>query len=774
MSPATTAARGPAGNLPAEVTSFVGRRHEVGGVRRLLSTARLVTLTGPGGVGKTRLAYRVSAELRRAYTDGVWLAELAELTDPALLEVTVAEALGLPEESARAGSGALTRFFADRQALLVLDNCEQLVPAVGRLAESLLRSCPDLRILTTTRQPLQIAGEALLTVQPLPVPEPDAVVTPQTITRYESAGLFVDRAAAVLPGFTVTEANTPALAELCRALEGMPLAIELAASRLRVLSLEQILARLTDRYHLLTTGPRSAPPRQQTLRALIDWSWDLCSDAERTLWSRLSVFSGGLELDAAEDVCSGGELTRETILDLVASLVDKSVLIRTEDGPHVRFRLLEVIRDYGADRLRAAGEQAALRRRHCQFYAHLAARGDARWVYDQAEVLRRFQQEQANLRVALEFAVTEGPPETAQRFAADLESHWYVRGHLTEGRHWLERALAMGSTDHWTRVKALRVSAWINTMLGEPARGEALLDEAQALAETLPPSVGNSYIPLIRGNIRLFAGEHPAALALFGEAIEGFQEAGARSGEMWSLVVLGLSRGLAGDPADGYPELRAAIASAEAAGEIWWRSFAQWALSVLQWRAGDLRAATASARQSLAVREQVEDEQFSVGMTLEAMAWIATAEGRDRRAAQLLGASERMWRAMRTSLAVFRSIQEYHRQSVEQLRSRMGPAAFEAAVRRGTQLTPDEAIDLALERTAEPASGAPAQRSPADPLTRREREVAELLAQGLSNKDIAARLVVAQRTAEGHVENILSKLGLTSRAQVAAWMADNT
>ena len=772
MSPAATAARGPAGNLPAEVTSFVGRRHEVTGVRRLLSTARLVTLTGPGGVGKTRLAYRVSGELRRAYPDGVWLAELAELTDPDLLAVTIAEAVGIPEDADR-GAGSLARFFADRQALLVLDNCEQIVGAVGLLAESLLRACPELRILTTTRQPLQIAGEAILSVQPLPVPERDVPATPQTLTRYESAALFAERAAAVLPGFAVTDANAGALADLCRALEGMPLAIELAAARLRVLSLEQILARLTDRYRLLTTGSRSAPARQQTLRALIDWSWDLCSEPERTLWARLSVFSGGLELDAAEEVCSGGELTRETILDLVASLVDKSVLIRIDDGPAVRYRLLDVIRDYGADRLRAAGEQAALRRRHCQWYAHLAARGDARWISDQANISRRFRHEQANLRVALEFAVTEGPPETALRFAADLESHWYVRGHLSEGRHWLDRALSMGAPKHWTRVKALRVDAWLTTVLGDSERGERQLDEAQALADALPPSVDAAYIPLMRGSVRLFAGDHVAAIPLLEQALAEFRELNARSGEMWTLVVLGLSRGLSGEPRDGYPDLQSIIDTA-VEGEIWWRSFARWALSVLQWRAGELPAAVAGARQSLRVREDVEDEQFSSGMALEAMAWFAVSEGRDRRAAQLLGASDRMWRAMRTSLAVFRDIQEFHRDCIETLRDRMGAAAFDAAVRRGAHLTPDEAVDLALERGAEPTSGVPAQRTAADPLTRREREVAALLAQGLSNKEIAARLVVAQRTAEGHVENILSKLGLTSRAQVAAWMADRT
>jgi non-specific serine/threonine protein kinase len=762
--------RGSAGNLPAEVTSFVGRRHEVSGVRRMLSASRLVTLTGVGGVGKTRLAQRVGSEMRRAFPDGVWFVELAELRDPDLVAVTVAAALGIREEAVRPDAPGLARFLADQQALIIMDNCEQLVGACADLAETLLRSCPELRILTTSRQALRLDGEATLAVQPLSVPDADIRCTPADLSRYESASLLVERAGSVDPAFAVTDDNCVTIAKLCQALEGVPLAIELAVSRLRVLSLDQILDRLTDRYRLLTSGSRNAPTRQQTLRALIDWSWDLCSDTERLLWSRISVFSGGLELDAAEEICSDDRLPAESMLDLVASLVDKSVLTRTGDDTRARYRMLEVVREYGVMRLAEAGEQDTVAARHSRWFARLAAYNDRNWVSPgQAAISQRLRQEQANLRVALEYAISSGQAESALRFAADLQSHWFVRGFLSEGRHWLDRALAMPPPEHWTRVKALRVAGWIATVQNDRTRAIGFLQDARTLADRLPPSVESlAFIPLMQGSIEMFAGDHVGALLEFEQALSGFRTLGARTGELWSLCVLGLSRGLAGRPSDGFAEVAECIAVSEASGEVWWRSFALWALSVLRWRDGDNAGATEAAKQALDVRNFVEDEQFSVVLALESLAWVAGSEQRDQRAAQLLGASDRMWSAMHTSLASSRSLREFHDETVGNVRERLGDRAFEVAFRRGAEGPTSDAVDLGLERATVPAPRAPADDSG---LTKREREVAALIAEGLSNREIAARLVVAQRTAEGHVENILSKLGFTSRAQVAGWLA---
>jgi DNA-binding CsgD family transcriptional regulator len=321
---------------------------------------------------------------------------------------------------------------------------------------------------------------------------------------------------------------------------------------------------------------------------------------------------------------------------------------------------------------------------------------------------------------------------------------------------------------HWTRVKALRVNAGMTSVQGDRARAMTLLAAARALADVLGESVEDSYIPLMYGSIHMFAGDYAAALPVFAEALAGFRRRHRRGGEMWALTSLGLTRGLAGRPGDGFADLLACIQLATEHGEVWWRSFALWALSVLRWRDGDLTGATATAKETLQIRDMVEDEQFGAALAIETLAWIAGSEGRDERAALMLGASERMWRAMRTSLSVFGNLYEFHDHTVTRVRGRMGDASFESALRRGADLSPAEVLEQALERQAKP--GASGQRS-GDTLTPREREVAKLVAEGLSNREIAARLVVAQRTAEGHVENILSKLGFTSRAQVAAWMA---
>jgi non-specific serine/threonine protein kinase len=405
----STATAGPPTNLPISLTSFIGREREIAEVTRLLagppSESRLLTLTGAGGCGKTRLALRVAGEALGDFPDGVWLVELAALADPALVAGAVAMAVGVREVPGRALTESLVDHLRDRTLLLILDNCEHLVAAAAGLADVLLRSCPRLRVLATSREPLGSAGETIWRVPSLTLPPLSAADAPllEPLTRYEAVRLFVERARAAVPAFAPSAENAPALVEICRRLDGIPLAIELAAARVRVFSAAQIAARLDDRFRLLTAGPRTALPRQQTLRATVDWSYDLLAEPERALLRRLSVFAGGWTFEAAEAVAAGDGIQTHAVLDLMAQLVDKSLVIAEEQRGAVRYRLLETIRAYARDRLLEAGEAERTRDRHLAYFLGLAEEAEPRLRGAEERVtLDRLEAEHANLQAALE------------------------------------------------------------------------------------------------------------------------------------------------------------------------------------------------------------------------------------------------------------------------------------------------------------------------------------------------------------------------------------
>jgi predicted ATPase len=450
---AAVALRKSAGNLPSELTSFVGRRNERAEVRALLSRGRLVTLTGIGGVGKTRLARRVATEVHRAFSDGVWQVELAELHDSALLVHTIADELGVPERNERWGIASLRAYLRDRQLLLLLDNCEHLVDACAVTVDALLRSCPNLRVLATSREPLAVGGEHIYPVGGLSVPDSPHIADAHGLTRYEGVSLFIERANAVLPSFGVDDHNRHAVVALCRRLDGVPLALELAALRLRALAPDQIVAELEDRY-LLGRGNRSAPARQQTLYALVDWSYQLCSEPERSLWRLVSVFQGGFQLDAVRDLCATAALNGQDLVDLTIGLVEKSVLVREEHAGAVRFRMPALIRDYGVERLRLSGGEHAVRRSHRDWCEALAVRVYAGWIGpEQVSWFNRLRQEQANFRAALEFSLTE-PGEASHvvdTIVATINP-LVAFGLLSEGRLWLDRALRQSRQPSLHRV----------------------------------------------------------------------------------------------------------------------------------------------------------------------------------------------------------------------------------------------------------------------------------------------------------------------------------
>jgi len=764
------------GSLPAEVSSFVGRRRELAEVKKVLPAARLLTLTGTGGVGKTRLALRVAAQTQRAFADGVWLVELAALTDWTMLEQTVADAVGLRDRSARSPREVLVSHLRDKKLLLVLDNCEHLADQCAALAAELLTAAPGLRILATSRHSLHTPGEHIFEVPPLPLPDPDQATLRELVDN-DAIRLFAERATAVAPDFAVSDRDRVTIARICRRLDGLPLAIELAAARRRMLSPTQILQRLDDRFQLLIAGSQAVLPRHQTLRAVIDWSYQLCSPPEQTLWARTSVFAGGFDLDAAEAVCAYDGIERERVIDLVAGLVDKSILISEEHATGARYRQLDTIAHYGRDKLRAAAAEAVLPRRHRDYYLGLAEGGKAGWFGPtQPAVFARTCCEHANLRLALEFCLsTPGESRTGLRLAAALYFYWRCCGFVAEGRHGLDRALALDAEPSRERATALWSNAHLAVLQGDPRAATAMAQQCRDWAQPRGEEDVLAYAISIQGEAAWFSGDFRRAQALLEDALARFEALGELNTTvvMVYVTLVGVAV-FQGDLARAAALGRYALALCERHGEQRAWSYTHYALALAEWARGELARAEAHAWEGLRGVRAFND---TVGMALlvEVLAWIAGTAGEGEPAAVLLGAAQQLWPLVGGQpLCGCPQYLAAHEACEQQTRRTLGEAGFQAAFARGVDFDLDQAIAHALGESPQPAHTRPTATDdePLTPLTRREQQVAALVAQGLSNKDIAARLVIAQRTAEGHVEHILAKLGFTTRTQLAAWVIE--
>lgn len=761
------------GNLPTEVTSFVGRRWEVSEARRLLAGTRLLTLTGAGGLGKTRLALRVAAEVRRSFPKGVWVVDLAPLNDGALLAQTVLASLGLDHDSGRPALPALLDHLADKRLLLVLDNCEHLLDACSELTRALLAAAPHLQVLATSRQALGADGEHLLAVRPLSAPDPSRPPA-AALAQYEAVRLFMDRAAAVVPGFTVGDDEWAAVAGICHRLDGIPLAIELAAARLRVLSPRQILERLDDRFALLSRGSSAAPARQQTLRAAVDWSFELCTPSERRLWARLSVFCGGLDLEAAEEVCTGDGLSRGEILDAATGLLDKSILIREDHRDQVRLRMLETIRQYGRSLLDQGpgGEELdSVQRRHRDHYQRLAARAESEWLSPrQMAWFARLRLEHANFRAALEFCLsTPGEAGSGLHLVTSLWSHPLGAGGMEEVRHWLGRALALVEEPSPVRAKALWIDGWLSHMRGDTAAGQARLADCQDLAEKLGDAESLAHAVRFAGLAALFDDDFGQAVPLLEDALERHRARYDLAAQWQTLFLLSVACCLSNDPrATELGEECLALCTAHDA--QWSRSYALWVLGLQQWLCGDSQRVITLLQNALRV-EQPAHNLLATALCLEVVAWATAHDGRSHQAAKLLGAAQTLWESIGCALPGVGRLLHHHTACRTHLQGSLGDTPFASAVQTGADLTLDEAIACAL---AQPISLTPtsADRHAPTPLTRREKEVVDLLAQGLTNKEIAAELVISPRTAGAHVANILGKLGFTSRTQIATWAVE--
>ncbi len=717
-----TTSRTTIGNLPEEMTSFIGRKREVGEVKRLLGESRLVTLTGAGGTGKTRLGLRVGAELRRAFGNGVWFVDLTELhgsglltqnvQGPDVLAFLVTATLGLGGQGGGSPLQVLVGQLADRRLLLVLDNCEHLLPASAVLADALLRGCPGLRMVATSREPLTIAGEVLFAVPPLPAPDPLHLPGLAELGRYEAVALFLTRARAVVPGYALTGDNQVAVAELCHRLDGLPLAIELAAARVRALAPQQILDRLTDPFALLSRGSRSAPGRQQTLRACVDWSFELCAKPERILWARLSVFAGGFELDAVEGICADEHLPEVDLLDLVADLVDKSILVRDDirdnQGGAARYRMLQTIRDYGRDKLAEAGKDAVLRRRHRDWYQRLVARAREQWITDrQAYWMARLHREHPNLRAAVEFCLTEpGEAEAALRLAGSLsQTYGTARGLHGEGRRWLDRALAQATAPTALRAQALLVNGYLATALGDAAAGMRLLDEGEDLARRLGGTVELANATHFRGLGALIAGDLPVAVETLNRAWTTLSQAPDRDPYLYLSVLLafGLAAGYAGELETASARQQEMLAIASHRGASLHLSWAMFLGGVIAWRRSDPRQGAAHIAEALRLKRVCElDDRHGVSRCLEVLAWITAEQHHHRRAATLLGAADTPSTDVGAPITAYWFMVGYHDACERQIRDALGDAAFTDAFGQGQALTYDDAIAYALDEPRQP------------------------------------------------------------------------
>ncbi|MET8983401.1 LuxR C-terminal-related transcriptional regulator [Streptomyces sp. NPDC004539] len=742
-----------AGNLPTPFTSFVGRRSEVAEIGGLQGTARLVTLIGPGGVGKTRLALEVAAGSANAFPDGVWLVDLAPVQDPAAVAGVAATTLGVSDLGARPVTEQLAEHMAQRRALIVLDNCEHLVGACAELANALLSAAPELQILATSRHALGLTGEHLYTVPPL---------SPK-----EAAGLLQDRAVAVRPGFRISDANQTQVSRLCADLDGLPLAIELAASRLRTLTVDQMVGRLENRFVLLTGGSLTARPHQRTLRGMIAWSYELCTPAERLLWNRLSVFAGGFDLDAVENVCAGDGIAEHEVLDLLDRLVVQSVVLTVESEGLPRFRLLQTIRQYGREELAASGDEEHLLLRHRNFFLALAQQVDQGWFGPgQAHALDRLRAEHTNLLAALDYGAD---PQGTLTLASALGFHWCVGGFLGEGRRQFDRALAAAPECTPARGRALLGAAWVAQTQGDLATANRWLDEAEALAEELGDPAMRAQVGGFRGVSAHYRGQPEESIARYEDATAALTVLGnEREATSWHLA-LACVQAYAGDPRAAETG-RQVIAAFEASGERWGRAQVLMALGHYAWERGDREAAKALARSALENMQGFNDCAMIARM-LELLAWATASGGAHDRAARLLGAADALWKEAGSSIHAFGPrMAEHHTHCEKAAADALGPTAYmQALAEGGRQDSPVRALQYVLAPAREMAlSGAVP-----GPLTCREREVAALVAKGLSNRQIASTLTLSPRTADRHVQNILGKLGFGSRAQIASWWSAN-
>lgn len=750
----------PKNDLPAELTSFVGRREDLRRAKKLLAASRLLTLTGMGGIGKTRLALRLTHEARRDFPDGTWLVELADLRQGELLPQAIHAVLGIRDESSDP-VGTLIDHLHGQRCLLVLDNCEHLTDPGASLVGTLLRSVPSLKIVATSRHVLGVEGEQVL-------PVPSLTHDCRNGEPSEAIELFEDRARSVSPTFRLGPDNRETVSAICHRLDGLPLAVELAAANIRSFSPAEILDHLQDS-DLLTASERTRPPRHRTMHTAIEWSYGLCTRQEQRTWEQLSVFSGGFTADAAEAVCSRLS-AGSTVLTALTGLLDKSIIGRVDgagDG-RARYRMLEPVRQYAAQKLAYARDADEVRRRHRDHFFRLAQAGTSDYCGNRdVEWFATTRQERANLRQALDFSLSEaGEPDVAVEMATALRSFWQQAGAVLEGYHWLCSALERLTVPGRTRAAGLGAAAVLGFLLEDSEHARALLREHVELV-TRHGYDEFTTVELFAAALEAFAdGNITLAFDQAEQAVESDPDE-KNPGVVAESMALSALYAFVLDHENADAIAARFVAFTEARGAHLLKAIALYPLGAVRWRKGDVGSATSLMREAIRLY-QMFDHPGMVAVCIEGLAWSA-AESEPDRAATLLGAAKSVWKY--SQMALPETAVGKVGQTIEtHLRQGMGDLSFDEAYSAGRAMSFDEAVPLALGTSSESRTN-PKTSSAQTGLTRREREIAALVVDGLTNREIAAKLVISHRTADAHVEHILAKLGFRSRTQIARWFS---
>jgi predicted ATPase/DNA-binding NarL/FixJ family response regulator len=754
------------GNLPAEASSFIGRRRELAEVRKKLTEARLVTLAGPGGVGKTRLAIRAANDLGRGFRDGGWLVELAEVHDQALVTSAIMGALDLRDQAAAEPLALVLTYVRDKELLLVVDNCEHLLGAAARVVADLMKAAPGVRIIATSREPLSVPGEHVVPVPPLELPSPQAAEPLARLRQNEAVMLFTQRAAAASGTFELTASNQAAVADLCRRLDGLPLAIELAAVRARVLTAEQILGRLTDRFGLLTGGSRAALPRHQTLRTTIEWSHDLLSDGERAVLRRSCAFAGRFTLEDVESVCTSQDVPPAQALDVLTSLVGKSLVMKEDAKGLACYRLHETMREFASLKLREAGEEEDLGRRCAEYYRSRCEATALENRYRLVDWLEWADLEIDNLRAVLQRYLTDAVGTGGIDLAVSLGWYWITRA-TTEGIRWLDDFLASGANDPQVSAWAYFMRGFLAVLKADPAAARPPLQAAVAAARRAQEPYLLTEALAMASNAENMAGNHGSARCLLDEADRTAQGLGYPPGTLSVLQARALNGFFEAD----LDAVRSAACQgarlARETGDLYVLEIMLLNAGSAALIAGDLDDSKPLLAESLQIAHRIDDRvaQFYL---LDAIGCHAALSGQARFAAQMLGAAD----AVRTQAGahVMAFIAPLLAKARESAAVALGATRYAAEFEAGRLLDRDTALKLVLSKPAAVAAAASGDVS-AGLLGKREADVARLVADGLTNRQIGARLFISERTVDSHVRSILNKLGVNSRAQIAAWMA---